>query len=158
MRIWQNSSVEVDRLFIYIFSTLSTFITSITYDFCHYSRFYLVWLFYLNVTLCVLIPGTGYLLYNAISIIVCSKLFAFCVDSALRVWFYHISLHCVCLFAEQPCELYLWRVFAEENIARVEEARDALIAYSELRTDNSKRAKKTTKTNSAEKQYLQEID
>lgn len=69
-----------------------------------------------------------------------------------------ICMHCVCLFAEQPCELYLWRVFSEENIARVEEARDALVAYSELKTDNSKRAKKTTKTNSAEKQYLQEID
>lgn len=47
---------------------------------------------------------------------------------------------------------------AEENIARVEEARAALVAYSALRADNSKRAKKSTKTNTTEKQFLQDID
>lgn len=47
---------------------------------------------------------------------------------------------------------------AEENIARVEEAGEALVAYSALRTDDGKRAKKTTKTNIFGKQHLQEID
>lgn len=90
------------------------------------------------------VPRTVYLLRNDISIIACSKLLELSTDNAL-----------CCLF-----DLYVWMAcVAEENIARVEEARAALVAYSALRVDNSKRANKTTtKTNTTEKQHLQDID
>lgn len=95
------------------------------------------------------VPRIVYLLRNDISTIACSKLLELSIDNAL--W---------CLFAKKLCDLYVvWMAcVAEENIARVEEARAALVAYSALRADNSKRAKKTTKTNTTEKQFLQDID
>lgn len=94
------------------------------------------------------VPRTVYLLRNVISTITCSKSLELSIDNAL-----------CCLFAKKLCGLYVvLACVAEENIARVEEAREALVAYSALRADNSKKAKKTTKTNTTEKQFLQDID